>query len=87
MDEATGKFEIGDIVYKMFAPQSPGKIISIMDSGSHSINPLITVRLKINRREVKIKSWDLRSLEFLIKDHKKKISTHEENLRYCKENL
>lgn len=70
---------IGQLVYRPFKPQNPGKIIEI-EEGAKSINPSMKeVKVKVKWIKGEISSWysyNLNDFDELIKEHEKKLNTH-----------
>ena len=82
------QYEVGDFVYRAFKPQTPGKVVAVIDGGTKS-NPATGKTWKVpNRAEVKwlngkvemVDMLVLQSFYKLIADHEKKLETHKSKL-------
>lgn len=75
------RFSIDEIVYEPYAPRQYGRVLAIGWSPDprYSGRPFYRVRWK-NGREGWTWELHLKSLEQLLADHEKKISTHRTNI-------
>jgi hypothetical protein len=87
--------EIGDVVYRPFRPQYPGKIIKVIPVWYQISLPVqantegytrykVSVKF-LNGKEEEIYWESLNYLNDLIEDHEKKLRTHKHNLLRCNE--
>lgn len=74
----SGKFQVGDLVYEGYTPQSPGKVVDIDEKSDIKI-----IRIKfLNGKTKHFRSYSegvfvgIKSFSILIEDHKRKLNTH-----------
>lgn len=72
--KASESFKIGTAVYRVGAPKSPGKVIGAREEGA------VSQVLWLTGEESWTPTKQLRSLQSLIDEHKRKIEEHKDAL-------
>ena len=78
---------VGDLVYRPYVPQSPGKVIWVFDRSEMVVQPETKRRLFgavivrwLDKTETYEEATQLNKLMHLIEDHRRRLSKHEAKL-------